>query len=90
MDILIIKLYIKNTLKNPNSAKQISGEIIDKIYSLDFSPERYVEVELHGIRIRKMPVRNYNVFYSVDKDNQIVTVVRILYSGVDINKVAIN
>ena len=90
IDITYLKFYLKFVIKNPNYAESISTEIMNAIYSLDFSPERFSKIDIGPANIRRMPIKKYNIYYSVDKEKLIVTVIRILYSGIDINKVAIN
>lgn len=93
VDIIAIKKYIKDRLKNDISAVKISKEIISRIKSLKTFPERFQIVnddnhELSGLRITH--VGSYNIYYRVDNANSIVNVDRVLYGGVDIRKIAIN
>lgn len=32
-----------------------------------------------------MPVDNYLVFYILDKDNEVVTIIRVMYAGRDVD-----
>lgn len=89
IDLEHIFEYVTLELKNPYAAMNIYYEISSAISSLDEFPERFVEAKGFS-GIHKRNVGKYIIYYSIDKEKQIVTVVRILYSGVDINQVAIN
>lgn len=89
VDIFCIKVYIKHKINNPNYASKLSDNLKQRIRSLKFSPERFVEIDINGCQYRRMPVEKYNVYYSVDKENETVTIQRILYGGLDINQVAL-
>ena len=41
----------------------------------------------HEFGIRRMPVGNYNVYYHVSTEQNIVTVVRIFYGGRDVENI---
>lgn len=46
---------------------------------------RYVEWELwHSMKMHQLPVDNFIVYYLVDDEERAVTVVRVFYSGRDI------
>ncbi len=45
----------------------------------------YKKEPWHSRGLRVMPVDNYLVFYLSDKDAAIVTVIRVMYSGRDID-----
>lgn len=60
------------------------------IRALEIMPERFPVYEsnsLRGIKFHKLPVDNYVVFYIVDKGNNIIKIIRILYGGMDIDNV---
>ena len=90
-DIASIKKYIKYDLKNEVAAKSIINLIENKINSLDYSPKRFQEINMvyKNNSVRRMPIKKYNVFYSVDDINKSVTVLRIAYGGANINQLAI-
>ena len=62
-------------------------EIRDMIDSLDVMPGRFALYD-EKKNIRKLSVRKYNVYYSIDSSSNIVRIYRVLYGGVDIRKVA--
>ena len=52
-------------------------------------PDRHEAMEREpwkSMGMRKLPVDNYIVFYIVDHDKKVVTVVRIVYGGRDIEE----
>ncbi len=60
------------------------------IKSLDFMPEKYVLIEKEPWKSKhthKMSVDSYTVFYKVDKDRRVVTIIRIVYGGRDTDTV---
>ena len=79
-DLIEIKSYIKDTLKQPTVAKTLISRIRKKIDMLEDNPKIYAIVDLDKIKkfqIRKFAIDNYIVFYIV-KGNKI-QIVRILY-----------
>ena len=53
-------------------------------------PSRHTLVDWEpwaSMRIHKVPVGNYIIFYLVDEDKKSVTIVRIFYSGRDIEHI---
>lgn len=74
-------------LSSDNAAGQL-GRLEEHIVGLEESPEkfRYYEKEPWRTRgLRVMPVDNYLVFYIPDKDAGIVTVIRVMYAGRDVD-----
>lgn len=88
-DIIAICEHIENQLNNPVAADSFYEEVRAKILSLDEFPERYPKVVIDGICLRRMSVKNFNIYYHVNKVSQTVAIARVLYSGMDINQVAI-
>ncbi len=46
---------------------------------------RYVKEPWHSRGLRIMPVDNFHVFYIPNKETTIVTIIRVMYGGRDIN-----
>lgn len=60
--------YIKDTLKAPIIADNLYENILQKISSLNFMPERYTKISDYKIKnkkLRKLIVNNYVVIYEV-------------------------
>lgn len=55
---------------------------------LEEFPEKFRHYEKepwHSKGVRVMPVDNYLVFYILDKDAGVVTVIRVMYAGRDVD-----
>lgn len=87
-DLRSIYEYIAFTLLEPGIAKKQAQSIMEAIGKLDERPMRfrlYEKKPWHGRGLRVMPVNNYLVFYIPSKETGIVTIVRIMYGGRDID-----
>ena len=81
-DIMSAADYIEYTLKNPTAADHLLDAVTEQINSLAFMPEKSSLVDdtvLASWGIRFIIVNNYLVFYTIDKEKQVVIVVRFLY-----------
>jgi addiction module RelE/StbE family toxin len=79
-DLRKIKLYIKNNLHEPDIAERLIKKIKESVRELKTNPEMYAVVDINrksGIKIRRLMVDNYRVFYRVKGDW--IQVIRILY-----------
>lgn len=69
-----------------NCSTSFYNEPIKEIEGLDFMPSRF-QVFPHepwaSQGIRCLPVKKYNIFYEINEDSHIVSVVRIMYAGRD-------
>ena len=88
MDLNEITYYIDYHLSNPLSANWLIETIKEKVNSLAYMPLRFMEVQ-DKPGIHRIPVRKYNIYYSVDVINRTVTILRVLYGGKNIDNVAI-
>ncbi|MCL2213440.1 MAG: type II toxin-antitoxin system RelE/ParE family toxin [Oscillospiraceae bacterium] len=82
-EILNIRRYISKELKEPLTAKNVYNSINSAIKTLTQLPLRFpiVDTEPHKSReIRKMPVKNYYVFYVVDEEESNVHVLSVMYN----------
>lgn len=74
--------HIEFILKNPKAANDLLNEAEKQISSLSEFPERFKLVDepvLSSWGIRFIPVKGYLAFYTVSKENQLVTIVRFLF-----------
>ena len=81
--------YIAFELKSPDNAAGQLGRLEEAIGRLDHMPEKYRRYEKGPWRsrgLRVFPVDNYLVFFIPDTESQIVTVVRVMYGGMDVDK----
>lgn len=85
-DLRDITEYLSYVLMMPETARKLASLIIKEIEGLDFMPSRF-QVCPHepwaSQGIRCLPVKKYNIFYEINEDSHIVSVVRIMYAGRD-------
>lgn len=87
-DLKNIYEYIAYSLLVPDTARNMSRQIMQSVRSLETMPERnplYKEEPWHSQGVRFIPVKNYLLFYTVNNETHTVSIVRILYGGMDIN-----
>ena len=85
-DLRGIYEYIALVLLAPENAKGQLGRLESGILGLETMPFRFREYETEPWKsrgLRVMPVDNYVVFYIPSKEESIVTVIRVMYSGRD-------
>ena len=88
-DLRDIFEYIAFELLAPENAAGQLDRLEDAICKLDNMPEKFRRYEREPWRsrgLRVFPVDNYLVFYIPDIENQIVTVIRVMYGGRDVDK----
>jgi toxin ParE1/3/4 len=88
-DLRDIFNYIALELLVPDTAKNQTRRIMDAVKSLDKMPMRYSlykDEPWHSVGLRLLPVDNYVILYLPDEEKQIVSIVRIMYGGMDISK----
>ena len=89
-DLDDIYSYIAFSLRERKIAARITNEIRKEIRDLKVFPESCMVVEFepwHELGICRMPVSNYNVYYHVDTEQYIITVLRIFYGGRDVENI---
>ena len=87
-DLRNIYEYIAFELQSPENASGQLDRLEESIMGLDQMPERFCEYESepwHSRGLRIMPVGNYCVFYILDAKNAVVTIIRVMYGGRDID-----
>ena len=80
--------YIAFELQSPEKANRQLDRLEEQILSLDTMPERYRKYEKEPWRsrgLRVLPVDNYVVLYIPDSDKKVVTILRVMYAGRDID-----
>lgn len=87
-DIDDIIYYISKNLKNKTAAINLSKEFIQGANSiLDFpygTPEYKPKYKLKNI-YRSIKIKNFLMFYVVNENEKIITIVRVLYQKMDIS-----
>jgi toxin ParE1/3/4 len=88
-DLKNIYEYIAFTLLEPGIAAEQLERIEKGILSLDEMPGRFRIFEKepwHSRGLCQMPVDHFIVFYIPEIEDKTVTVIRVLYGGMDIDK----
>lgn len=81
--------YIAFELQSPENARKQLSRLEKQIMSLDEMPECYRRYEKEPWRsrgLRVLPIDNFVIFYIPDKENQIVTIIRVMYNGRNIEE----
>lgn len=89
-DLEGIYSYIAFSLEAPGVAEMQVNRIRAEIRTLCSMPERYMLVDWepwHRMKMHRVIVDNYIVFYLVDNSEATVDIVRIFYGGRDIEGV---
>jgi len=84
VDLRGIYEYITFELLSPDNAAGQLDRLEEHILGPEEFPEKYRlygNEPWHSRGLRVMPVDNYLVFYIPDKDTGIVTVIRVMYEG---------
>lgn len=87
-DLRGIYEYIAFELQSPENASGQLERLETGILGLNQMPERFRAYEKepwHSRGLRIMPVDNYCVLYIPDSEKAVVTVIRVMYGGRDIN-----
>ena len=88
IDLRDIYEYIAFTLLEPGIAVRQLERIEKAILSLDEMPNRFKTFESepwYSRGLHKMPVDNFIVFYIPNIADKIVTIIRVMYGGRDID-----
>ena len=89
LDLRDIYEYIAFTLLEPGIAVRQLERIEEAIRSLDEMPYRFKEFQdepWHSRGLRQMPVDSFIVFYISNCEDKIVTIIRVMYGGRDIDE----
>ena len=81
--------YIAFELLAPENAAGQLDRLEEAISKLDHMPEKFRRYEREPWRsrgLRVFPVDNYLVFYIPNMETKIVTVIRVMYGGRDVDK----
>jgi len=85
-DLMEIVRHITFQLSTPGSALDLVGKFEEALKSLSISPERcplVADQRLSQLGYRKLIVKNFIVFFSINEKERIVDVERILYAKRD-------
>lgn len=82
-DMIEIAGYISNNLNNKSASYSLINKFINSANDLVLFPySSSIDKSLTDIKLfyRKIKVKNYYIFYTIDEKNKKVIVVRVLYS----------
>ena len=88
IDLRGILEYIAFELQAPENASGQLDRLEACIMDLDHMPKRYRQYELEPWKsrgLRVAPVDNYLILYIPDDDTQVVTIIRVMYGGRDVD-----
>ena len=88
-DLRGIYEYIAYNFLSSQSAKRQLKRLEEQIMGLNQMPMRFREYERepwHSRGLRIMPVNNFVVMYIPNEQKGVVTIIRIMYGGRDIDK----
>lgn len=80
--------YIAFELLAPENAARQLDRLEEHIISLEQFPDKFRQYQKepwYSRGMRVMPVDNYLVFYIPDKETRIVTVIRVMFAGRDVD-----
>lgn len=87
-DLRRVYEHIAFELLSPDNAAGQLDRLEECIIGLETFPEKFRAYEKepwHSRGLRVMPVDNYLVFYIPDKEAGLVTVIRVMYAGRDVD-----
>ena len=82
-DITDIARYVSNELSNPTAAEQLINEMIesaDNTTKFPYANPVYRPIRPLQHEYRRLFVRNYIMFYSVDETKKLITIFRVVYA----------
>lgn len=88
-DLRSIFEYIAINLQSPQNAAGQLDRLEESIDSLNHMPERFRVYDKDPWRSRNlhiMPVDNYLVFYIPNHEEYVVTIIRVMYGGRDVDR----
>ena len=87
-DMLEIVKYIADELKNPVAAGNLADEFIkyaERICEFPYANKVYTPVKPLKFEYRRIIVKNYLMFYTVDESSKTVTIMRVIYARRDMD-----
>lgn len=86
-DIDEIIYYISHNLKNITAAKKLRDlfmESLDKITTFPYGLQIYEPNRKLKNEYRSYKVKNFMMFYTINENDKVITIVRVLYQKMDI------
>ncbi len=88
-DMVDIVRYISCVLGNPAAASKLATELIhsaDGLTDFPYAYPVYVPIKPLQYEYRKLPVKNYFLFYRVEEETKTITMMRVIYARRDYGK----
>ena len=88
MNLIYLNQYERKDMQTPENVSDQLDRLEACIMDLDHMPKRYRQYELEPWKsrgLRGAPVDNYLVLYIPDDDTQVVTIIRVMYGGRDVD-----
>ena len=88
MNLIYLKQYERKDMQTPENVSGQLDRLEACIMDLDHMPKRYRQYELEPWKSRGLRVAlvdNYLVLYIPDDDTQVVTIIRVMYGGRDVD-----
>ena len=88
MNLIYLNQYERKDMQIPENVSDQLDRLEACIMDLDHMPKRYRQYELEPWKsrgLRVVPVDNYLVLYIPDDDTQVVTIIRVMYGGRDVD-----
>ena len=82
--------YISNNLKNSSAAKQLAKNFIEganKIIDFPYGFSVYQKFGSLKNEYRSIKIKKFLMFYTIDENKKIITIVRVLYQKMNINSI---
>jgi len=85
-DLLSILDYISSILKSPSAAENLLNQIEEQTTVLEDNPFIFPLAKdeyIMKLGIRHIAVKNYFLFYTIEEDKKVVSIIRIMYARRD-------
>lgn len=89
-DIDDIIYYISNNLENKTAARNLANNFIkgtNSILEFPYGTSVYKTTKELEQEYRSLKVKNFLMFYTINENDKIITIVRVLYHKMDINNI---
>ncbi|MBP3919991.1 MAG: type II toxin-antitoxin system RelE/ParE family toxin [Bacilli bacterium] len=89
-DIDDIIYYISHNLKNITASKKLIDlfmSSIDSILEFPYKSSIYQPIDVLKNEYRTYKVKNFLMFYTINEEKKLITIVRVLYQKMDISNI---
>lgn len=89
-DIDDIIYYISNNLKNTIAAQNLAQKFIigaNSILEFPYGSPIYNSLKKLNYEYRSIKIKNFLMFYIINENKKVITIVRVLYQKMEINQI---